>query len=142
MWGKRHPKDNPESWQDIHHFIAEYPDDANWSRWKSMVSDAVSALEARGLVELFRIGQSMHHVIISTLEHHRITSEPRVTLSFNAKEETVRVAYSCSNLWFNAPLSEETVQISAAVPTTLRYLRRLWSETKPATSIPDALNAP
>jgi hypothetical protein len=141
MWGKGHPKDNPESWQDIHHFIAEFPDDANWSGWKLMVSNVVSALESRGLVELFRVGQSMHHVIISTLEHHQLTSEPRVTLSFNAKEQSVRVAYSRSNLWFNEPLSEETVQISVAVPTTLRYLRRLWNETKPSVPIPNVLSS-
>jgi hypothetical protein len=141
MWGKGPPKDNVESWQDIQLFIVEYPDDDYWSKWKPMVRGVVSTLEARGLGPLFRIGQSMHHVLISTLDHHRLTSEPRVTLDFHPKEQTVRVAYSCSNLWFNEPISQETIPISTAMPSILGYLRRLWIETKPATPIPDGLSA-
>lgn len=137
MW----PKNNLESWQRIHEFIAEFPDDDYWSRWKSMVRDVVSALETRGLGSLFRIGQGMHHIILSTSEHHRLASEPRVTLEFHPKEQIVRVAYGCTNLAFNEPLSEERVAPSAAVPTILHDLRRLWSETKPDTQIPDALEA-
>lgn len=138
MW----PKNNPESWQRIHEFIAEYPDDDYWSRWKSMVRDVVSALEARGLASLFRIGQGMHHIILSTLEHHGLTSEPRVTLEFHPKEQIVLVAYGCTNFAFSEPVSEERVAPSAAVPTVLHYLRRLWCETKPDTQIPDALKVP
>jgi hypothetical protein len=104
-----------------------------------MVRHVVSGLEARGLAAFFRIGQSMHHIIFSTLDHHRLTSEPRVTLEFHPKEQTVRVAYSCANLYFNEPLSEESVPVVAAVPSTLSYLRRLWSETRPSIPIPDAL---
>jgi hypothetical protein len=141
MWGKGPPKDNVESWQDIQLFIAEYPDDDYWSKWKPMVRGVVSTLEARGLIPLFRIGQSMHHILFSTLEHHRLTSEPRVTLEFDPKEQTVRIAYSYSNVSFNEPLSQETIPISAALPSILGYLRRLWRETKPATEIPDGLNA-
>lgn len=137
MW----PKDNPESWQQIHEFIDEIPDDDYWSKWKPMVREVVSALEARGLVTLFRIGQSMHHIIFSTSDRHGLTSEPRVTLEFHPKEQVVRVAYSCSNLYFAEPLSEERVGVSAAAHSILAYLRRLWSESKPSTPIPDALNA-
>ena len=135
MW----PKDNVESWQDIHGFIAEFPDDAYWSQWKSMARQVVSALESHGLVALFRIGQSMHQIIFSTLDHHRLTSEPRVTLEFDPKEQIVRVAYSCTNIGFNEPLVEQRVPISAAVSATLDYLRRLWTETKPDAPIPDEL---
>jgi hypothetical protein len=141
MWGKGPPKDNVESWQDIQLFIAEYPDDDYWSKWKPMVRDVISKLEARGLVPLFRVGQSMHHVLISTLDHHQLTSEPRVTLEFHPKEQTVRVAYAYSNLWFKEPISQETIPISSAMPSILGYLRRLWSEAKPGTPIPDGLNA-
>jgi hypothetical protein len=137
MW----PKDNPESWRVIHEFIAEIPDDDYWSRWKTMASDVVSGLEARGLASLFRIGQGMHHIMFSTVEQHGLRTEPRVTLEFLPREQIVRVAYGCTNLYFSEPLSEERVSPAAAVPTTLGYLRRLWSETKPDTQIPDALNA-
>jgi hypothetical protein len=141
MWGKGPPKDNLESWQDIQQFIAEFPDDDYWSKWKPMVRGVVSALEAHGLAPLFRIGQSMHHIILSTLDSHRLTSEPRVTLEFHPKEQTVRVEYSCANLYFSEALSEESVPLVAALPTTLGYLRRLWSETKSAIAIPDALKS-
>ena len=141
MWGKGPPKDNLESWQDIQMFIDEFPDDDYWSKWKPMVRDVVCTLEARGLAPLFRIGQSMHHIIFSTVDHHRLSLEPRVTLEFLPKEQIVRVTYLCANLYFSEPLSEERVAPSHAVSSVLRYLRRLWSETKPDTQIPDALNA-
>jgi hypothetical protein len=134
------PRDNAESWQQIYQFIDEFPDDAYWSQWKPMVRDFVSTLDARGLVTSFRVGQSMHHIIFSTIDHHRLTFEPRVTLEFDPKERTVRVAFSYSNLHFHEPQSQETVPLSTAVSSTLGYLRRLWCETKPATPIPDALN--
>ena len=28
------PKDNPESWRQIHKFVAGFPDDDYWSKWK------------------------------------------------------------------------------------------------------------
>src|SRR5580692_5380206 len=117
MW----PKDNPESWKSIHEFVAEFPDDhAYWSKWKPIVRDFVSVLEVRGLVELFRIGQSMHTIIFSTLEHHRLGSEPRVTLEFNPTEQMVWIAYSRSpghllpadDPLYREPMSQETVPIS------------------------------
>jgi hypothetical protein len=58
------PKDNPESWRCIHEFIDEFPDDDYWSKWKPMVRDVVTALEARGLGSLFRIGQATHDIIL------------------------------------------------------------------------------
>jgi hypothetical protein len=106
-----------------------------------MVRSVVFSLKEHSLVPLFRIGQSMHHLIISTQDHHRLTSEPRVTLEFHPKEQTVRMAYSCANLGFNEPISQETISISTAMPTIFGYLRRLWSETKPTTPIQDGLNA-
>lgn len=141
MWGKGPPKDNIESWQDIQRFIAEFPDDDHWTIWKIMVREVVSGLEAKGLAPLFRIGQSMHHIVFSTLDSHELFTEPRVTLEFLPDEKLVRVAYSRTNLYFDEPLSEERVFISTAVPSTLNYLRRLWSETKPNISMPNVLLA-
>ena len=106
-----------------------------------MARDIVGALEARGLAPLFRIGQSMHHIIFSTADHHRLSSEPRVTLEFFPKEEIIRVSYSSANLHFSDPVSEERVASSVAVPSVIRYLRRLWCETKPEIPIPDELAA-
>ena len=106
-----------------------------------MVRGVISALELRGLNPLFRIGQSMHQIIFSTLDHHRLTSEPRVTLVFDPEEQAVRITYSCANLLFAEPVSEETVPVSVAIPSILGYLRRLWNESKPTTPVPDALNS-
>ena len=135
------PKDDPESWRHIYEFIDEFPDDDYWSKWKPMVGDVVTALETRGLGSLFRLGQPMHNIILSTSERHGLTSEPRVTLQFYLKEQIVRVAYGYTHPDFAQPLSEERVAPSVAGPSVLRYLRRLWSETKPDTQIPDAHNA-
>lgn len=121
-------------------FIDAYPDDEYWSQWKPMVRDVVCVLEARGLAPLFRIGMGMHHIIFSTSERHGLTSEPRLTLEFHPKEQIVRIAYGCTNLSFNDPLSEEHVPPSMAVRCILRYLRRMWTETKPDTQSPDALD--
>jgi hypothetical protein len=136
MW----PKDNSESWLQIHEFIDEFPDDDDWSKWKPMARELVSDLERRGLIPYFRIGQSMHHIIFSTADHHGLTEEPRVTLEFHPNDRSVRIAYSRSNLYFNQPLADECVPFAAVIPRTLGYLQRLWKETNPSASIPGGLN--
>lgn len=135
------PKDNPESWRRIHRFIANFPNDEYWSKWKPMVRDVVSELEVRGLASVFRIGQSMHHIIFSTADHHGLGSEPRVTLEFLPREEIIRVMYSYAHLAFSEPAEEERVAPAAAMPCVLGYLRRLWNETKPDINTPAALEA-
>ena len=133
-------KDNPGSWRQIHEFVEEFPDeDPHWSRWKPMVRQVLAELEQRKLVPLFRIGQSMHHIIFSTLDHHRLAEEPRVTLEFLIDRNVVRVAYSNANLYFHDPLAEDFVSLPDATRTTVAYLRRLWVETK-GQPIPDALS--
>ncbi len=106
-----------------------------------MAREVVTALDARGLTEHFRLGQSMHQIIFSTSDHHGLTTEPRVTLEFCPKEQQVRVAYSHANIGFNEPDSEERVDVPTATSCALRYLRRLWSETRSDIQIPDALKA-
>ena len=133
------PKDNPESWQRIHEFIDEFPDTPHWSQWKPLVRSVISDLESRGLSTLFRVGQSMHHILFSLVEHHRLVSEPHVTLEFHAEPQTVRVAYGYTNLHFGEPAAEEVVPVASAIPSILAFLRRLWGEARPGISVPDAL---
>ena len=76
-----------------------------------MVRDVVLGLEARGLAPLFRIGQSMHEITFSTLDHHRLKLEPRVILEFRPKEQLVRVVYSRTNIDISEPLSDELVSV-------------------------------
>jgi hypothetical protein len=134
-------KDNPGSWRQIHDFVDEFSDeDPYWAQWKRMVRGVRLELEQRGLVPLFRIGQSMHHIILSTLDRHVLEREPRVTLEFNVPEGSVRIAYSDANLYFNEPSSEESVPVEDATRTVLLNLRRLWVETKVGEAVPDALS--
>jgi hypothetical protein len=134
-----YPKTNTESWAQIREFVASYPDDATWSSWKQSVSLVISALERNGLTDLFRIGQSMHHIMLSTLDHHCLAEEPRVTLEFGMEGDLVRVAYSTANLYFCDPVSQAEVSVPEAIPVVLQYLSRLWTETKPSVALPDAL---
>jgi hypothetical protein len=135
-----YPKNNPESWQRIHEFVDWFSDDdPHWSRWKPMVRRVLLELEQRGLVSLFRAGQSMHHIMFSTLDHHGLEAEPRVTLEIHVERGLVRVAYSTANLYFCEPLAEEYVPVEGATAATLAYLRRLWIETKAGQPLPDAL---
>jgi len=137
MWGQGPPKDNLESWQDIRGFIAEHPDDDDyWSEWKPMVRECILALEAHGLAKHFRVGQSMHDIILSTAHHHRLTSEPRVTLVFQPRERSVRIAYSYAHIAFSETVSQDTVPIASAPSNILVFLRRLWTETHPTEPFP------
>jgi hypothetical protein len=135
------PRDNPESWCRIHTFIAEYPNDAIWTPWKSMAEHIVATLEARKISSHVRVGQSMHHIVFSTADHHRLTNEPRVTIELLPRDDSVRVAYSTSNIYFAPPAQEERVGLSDAEVTIVRYLRRLWTDTRPLDAIPHGLVA-
>jgi histone acetyltransferase (RNA polymerase elongator complex component) len=139
MWGKGFPQDNPESWRDIRSFIAEYPDTKDWIEWKRIARDIVESLASDGLDVSFRIGQSMSHIIFSTLEHHRLEREPRVTLEIRSAEKKVKIAYSDANLWFNATTDEKVVAASDAPFEVKKMLRRLWTTTRPIQELPDAL---
>jgi hypothetical protein len=131
------PETNLESWHYIHRFIDMFADDDHWSKWKTMARGVVGALEERGLAPVFRIGQSMHDIILSTSERHGLAaSELRVKLEFLPDEQVVRVTYGPGKRNI-----EERVASSIAVPCVLNHLRRLWSETKPSAQMPDALKS-
>jgi hypothetical protein len=77
MW----PRDNLDSWQVVMSLIAEQPDDLYWSSYKRIAFDLFSSLEQLELNRIFRAGTSMHDIIFSTLDHHILKDEPRVTLT-------------------------------------------------------------
>ena len=106
-----------------------------------MANRILCALSSAGLASLFRAGQGMHQIIFSTLDHHRLASEPRVTLELHATEHQVRVAYGFGNLYFEKSTAEETVPESEALRVIIAYLARLWSETK-STPLPEPLRQP
>lgn len=136
-WRTGPPKTNLESWEDINNFIDSLHGDEHWSRWKPMARSVVGALEARGLAPMFRIGQSMHTIIVSTSPHFGLTIEQlRVSLDFDPDEHVVHVAYGPGR-----PAIEEQVALPNALPRVLHYLQRLWSETKPGVQMPLGLKA-
>ncbi len=134
-WSNGPPETNLESWGYINRFIDSLHGDEHWSRWKPMARSIVGALEARGLAPMFRIGQSMHTIIVSTSPHFGLTQEQlRVRLEFYPDDQIVHVAYGPGR-----PEIEEQVPLPNALPRVLHYLQRLWSETKPEVQMPDGL---
>lgn len=93
-----------------------------------------------GLNAYFRAGQSLHHLVFSTLDHHGLRDEPRVTVVFHP-ENDVRIAYGTSNLFFNPPTLEYTLPFELAFPTFRRFLNQLWTATMPE-SIPAEIRSP
>jgi hypothetical protein len=138
MW----PRDNIDSWQTTLQDIDEYPDDSYWSSYKATAQDVFSSLTKLELNQAFRVGQSMHDIIFSTLDHHGLRDEPRVTFTIMPKEGLVKIAYSYSHVDFgpSAPVSEEICPASDVTPALVNYLMRLWIETKPSERIPLGLS--
>jgi hypothetical protein len=135
-WSKGPPKTNLESWEYINSFIDSLHGDEHWARWKPMARSVVGDLEARGLAPMFRIGQSMYTIIVSTSPHFGLTLEQlRVRLDFYPDEQVVHVAYGPGR-----PEIEEQVALPNALPRVLHYLQRLWRETKPDVQMPEGLN--
>ncbi|MCW5714889.1 MAG: O-acetyl-ADP-ribose deacetylase [Bauldia sp.] len=159
------PSDNPASWQAIHASIDRYPDeDAYWSRWKPTMREIVGALEERGLAAHFRIGQSMHTIILSTAAHHGLADEPRVGFQLRPEDKSVRIAYSVPRSpgpplavaaadWPDLnqhmmngldPPSPALRRYSVvapddALPEILTCLRRLWTDTREGQPLPPGL---
>jgi len=127
--------DNIGSWQELRDFVERRPD----RHWKRMVLEVLSGLERCGVEPFFRAGQSVSLVIFSTLDHHGLGVEPRVTLVFKPQDALVRVAFGTENLVFEAPQSETTVPLNQAVPVIVQSLRRLWIETQPSRPLPSVL---
>ncbi len=131
-------QENAESWIWIHQFLNDFSH-PGWAVYVQTARNLIAALEGRGLNTLFRIGQSVDHIIISTKEEHGLDGEPHVTFAIDRKEPKLLVAYGTLNLHFSEAQSEETCAADVAVPVVLSYLRRLWIETKPGSPVPAQL---
>src|SRR6476661_3013133 len=93
---------NMTSWETVAADIEQYPDTEHWTPWKLLVRRFLRAGIAAGLNRYFRAGQSMHHIMFSTLDHHGLRDEPRVTIEFHPPSE-LRIAYGTTNLGFRKP---------------------------------------
>ena len=79
----------------------------------------------------------MNHLIFSTLDHHGLRGEPRVTVEFYPLSE-IRIAYGTTNLYFFAPELEYTLEYEAAFATFRRFLEPSAAETV-ADALPEEL---
>ena len=123
-----HQSSNIASWEAVAADIEQYPDTEHWTPWKPLVQRFLRAGIAAGLNRYFRAGQSMHHIVFSTLDHHGLRDEPRVTIEFHPPSE-LRIAYGTTNLWFRTPELEYSLPLNDAFATFRRFLHQLWTAT-------------
>lgn len=135
-----HQSSNIASWEAIAAFIEEFPDDAHWTPWKALARRLICAGIAAGLNRYFRAGQSMHHIVFSTLDHHGLRDEPHVTIELHPPSE-LRIAYGTTNLWFRTPELEYSLSFDDAFATFRRFLHQLWTATVPE-PIPEEIRSP
>ena len=126
------PITNEDSWRALRDFIEGCS--ASGEDWVAKATTLVDLLEARGLSSYFRAGQSMHHLIFSTLDNHQLEDEPRVTVAIEKHE--CRIAYARTNLHFAEPAVESTVGFGQAESVVVDFLAKLWRDTRPQVALP------
>lgn len=128
---------NPETWADIVQFTREFPDTEHWNRWRSTICPVIEEALRQGYDRLFRAGSSMHHLIFSTLKHHGLRMEPRITLRVT-DDWKIGIYYSTGHIDFVAPIQSVVAAAPEAFAIFTRYLMRLWEDTVPE-PIPERL---
>ena len=121
---------NPETWADIVQFTTEFPDTDYWNRWRSMICPLLEQAIERGYNRIFRAGSSMHHLIFSTIDHHGLKFEPRVTIRVT-EDWMLGIYYSTVHIDFGPAIESLVVEAQEAFPPFTQYLRHLWEETNP-----------
>jgi hypothetical protein len=119
---------NIASWNDLAASIEEHPEDAFWTPWKMLARRFVGEGIEVGLNRNFRAGRGMNHFIFSTLDHHGLRLEPRVTVELHPKSK-LRIAYGTNNLYLFSPELEYTLEYIPAFVTFRQFLNHLWTET-------------
>ena len=135
-------ENNRASWQMVLDDLDEYPQDGYWIAFLAFMREVLQGAIGEGLNDYFRAGQSMHHIIFSTCERHRLEGyDPpplRVTLEFS-KELGASVATSHANLWFHPAEKKDPVTAETALPVLKTYLAHLWRETRANEPLPEPL---
>jgi ABC-type branched-subunit amino acid transport system substrate-binding protein len=137
----------PDPWAAMTGFmaqLAQYPPVAGWAR---VGAQLLAQGQQRGLDQHFRAGQSMQHLIFSTVPHSGLQDDLRVTVGWPqddtdsaATGAMVEVSIGRKNRWFSAP---DRLHVAAAVdawPLVAEYLAALWLDTKNS-PLPHGLSA-
>ena len=132
-----HQSSNIASWEALITLIER---SEHWTPWKPLARRFLRAGIAAELNRYFRAGQSMHHIVFSTLDHHGLSDEPRVTIELHPPSE-LRVAYGTTNLLFRTPELEYSLPFDDGFATFHRFLYQLWSATVPE-PIPEDIRRP
>jgi len=125
------------SWDAVTAYIEQYPDDSNWGAWKKLARKFIREGISLGLNQYFRAGQGMHHLLFSTLDHHGLLDEPRVTVVFHPEDE-LRIIYSKTNLHFHTNELECLLPYAEGFSAFKKNLSQLWTATV-SEPLPDEL---
>src|SRR5580698_11617896 len=133
---------NFDSWARTAFLIEEQPDDDLWLPYKVFLRRIFQLGARDGLCYYFRAGQSMHHIIFSTCERHRLESydPPPLRITLLRREAEWFVAASYANLYFHEPIKKTAVTSEDVWPILKSYLNDLWRETRPEERLPKPLN--
>ena len=131
------PISNRDSWAYVVRDIAEYPNNPYWNQWRSAINPLIDKAIRSGYDGLFRAGKAMHHIIFSTIDHHGLRQEPRVTVEVN-NDWSIQVHYSTTNVEFNPSIQSSKATTDEAFQVLTRYLLRLWTDTI-TEPVPEAL---
>jgi hypothetical protein len=132
---------NSASWKALEVFIEglEQYQDSHWKAWKALGQEFLSACMRLGLDRYYRAGHSMHHLVFSTLDHHPLQEEARVTVELHPEDHTLRIAFGRGGLYFSPAELEYTLSFDAGIPTFQRFLKQLWIATS-TEAFPPELN--
>jgi hypothetical protein len=122
--------ENRATWKVVKNWIDEYPDHEHWNRWREILLPLMERALLFEFDSLFRAGMSVNDVILSTVDHHGLRDEPRVTVAVTP-DWRLRISYSTQNIWFHPPAQFEIAEPHLAFPIFTRYLQHLWEETVP-----------
>jgi hypothetical protein len=136
----QHEAANIDSWARIVDFIDQFSDSSS-TEWRKLAHRFLKYCIDRGYNRYFRAGQSMTLLVFSTLDHHGLGNEPRITVVFSPPNK-LQLTYSPSTppakgdkeLHYELPFEE-------AVSTFQRFLNHLWEITIPE-PIPSSLRTP
>ncbi len=113
------------AWGAVDAFVERHPD----SQWRGFAQQFICECVHLKLDRYFHASQSMDHLVFSTLHHHDLRDEPRVTVELHPGEHTLRIAYGRNNLWSAPPEIEYTLPFDAGVKTFQQFLKQLWNAT-------------